>query len=133
MHPAHDRGRVYLYTALLHHLRQISIADPILQYQRTQTRMSSTGKRRRLNMEWLLDQRLQTTTCRLMQQSRDTAGRQSASSCDDRNDRSGRRHRSATAVPESGLDTVIPSVTADSPYTVVRAVVVPGITAVSKP
>src|SRR5665213_1911982 len=29
MHPAHDRGRVYLYTAFLHHLRQISIADPI--------------------------------------------------------------------------------------------------------
>ena len=51
MDPAHDRRWFDLDTALLHHLRQIAIADPYLQYQRTHTRMISTGKRRRLNMD----------------------------------------------------------------------------------
>jgi hypothetical protein len=49
MNPAHDRGRIHVYAAFLHHLRQIPVAIPDLQYQRTHTRMISTGKRRRLN------------------------------------------------------------------------------------
>ena len=30
MDPVHDRGRVYLHAALLHHLRQITVGDPVL-------------------------------------------------------------------------------------------------------
>src|SRR3984957_15327021 len=51
--PAHERGRIHVYAAFLHHLRQIPVAYPIFAvpaYQRTHTRMISTGKRRRLNM-----------------------------------------------------------------------------------
>jgi hypothetical protein len=30
MNPAHDRGRICLHSALLHHLRQIAVGDPVL-------------------------------------------------------------------------------------------------------
>jgi hypothetical protein len=29
MNPAHDRGRIHVYAAFLHHLRQIPVAYPI--------------------------------------------------------------------------------------------------------
>ncbi len=57
MNLAHDRGRLNINTTFQHHLRQIAVGDPVLAVPATQTSMISTEKRRRLNMEGLLDQR----------------------------------------------------------------------------
>jgi hypothetical protein len=49
--PAEDRGWVHLDPTFLHHLGQITIADPVSQYHCTHNRMISTGKRRRLKID----------------------------------------------------------------------------------
>ena len=69
MNPAHDGVRLNINTALLHHLRQIAIGDPVLAVPANAHKDDLTGKRRRLNLNRFLGQKLQTTSLQLLLQS----------------------------------------------------------------
>jgi len=60
--PTHDRGRVYLHTALLHHLPQIAIGDPVLAVPANTHQDDLNRKTTTLEHERFLDQPLHTTT-----------------------------------------------------------------------
>jgi hypothetical protein len=73
--PTHDRRWFYLDAALLHHLRQIAIADPVLAglantHQDDLNRKTTAFE----HGEGSSDQKLQTTPSRLMQRSRPQPG-----------------------------------------------------------